>query len=169
MITNNILSYFIKDIKSAKERAFYQQTNYNNNVRIYYKDKLIYDNYKGSSSNYRTNIRKLRYLNRIINHKIDSNKLQKTNVLYYKKDKMISDDKYITSCIYYNYEYIKYLIKTYIGYTIDKETILWLTIKYYNGYKYFFKSCTNFKYKRVLILIMNKYELYYINRFFNLL
>jgi len=39
---NNILSYFIKDIKDSKECALYTQINNTYNIEIFYKDKKIY-------------------------------------------------------------------------------------------------------------------------------
>jgi hypothetical protein len=40
---NNILSYFIKDIKDAKERAFYKEINEPDFIQIFYKDEILYD------------------------------------------------------------------------------------------------------------------------------
>ncbi len=66
---NNILSYFIKDIKDAKERAFYKQVNYINCIQIFYKDKILYQ-IEIFITNYINNIRKARYFNCKENYKI---------------------------------------------------------------------------------------------------
>jgi hypothetical protein len=39
---NNILSYFIKDIKDPIELAFYKQKNIDNTIEIFYKNELLY-------------------------------------------------------------------------------------------------------------------------------
>ena len=55
---NNILSYFIKDIKDTNERAFYKQINNIDCIRILYKDKIIYEYGRYYISNYLSNISK---------------------------------------------------------------------------------------------------------------
>ena len=66
---NNILSYFIKNIKDAKERAFYTQVNYINCIQIFYKDKILYK-IEIFITNYINNIRKARYFYHKENYKI---------------------------------------------------------------------------------------------------
>jgi hypothetical protein len=168
---NNILSYFIKDIKDSKESALYTQTNNNNYSVIYYKDKKLYKTMFTKLCpkicwNYKNNVIIEYFSGNIINYKIDSNKRLKYKALFYKKDKIISkiNDNYIL----YEFIYNKYLIKNFFDYVIDDKDLLCINIQYYNGYKYLYKDKNNYKYKYVQILIMNKYELHYINRFFNL-
>jgi hypothetical protein len=169
---NNILSYFIKDIKDPKECALYKQMNTtSNNIDIFYKDELIHriQLYKLKPAicwNYTNNISKEYLSGRIINYKIDSNKSSKYNTLFYKKDKRISENNgnHILYGFNYNKYLNKYLIKKYLDYLAEFKSLLCIKIKYYNGCIY--KG--NHKYKHVRILIMNKYELHYINRFFNI-
>ena len=170
---NNILSYFIKDIKDPKECALYKQINTTTTtIEIFYKGLMIYyiRHYKLKkeiSWNYINNIIKDYSSGRIINYKIDYNKRLKYKAIYYKKDKKISrGNKH--NCIKYEFIYNKYLIKKNFDYVIKFKSLLYTRIEYYNGYKYLYKDINNYKYKHVQILIMNKYELHYINRFFNL-
>jgi hypothetical protein len=171
--TNNILSYFIKDIKDPKEFALYKQMNTTNNIEILYKGKLLYKLQPEICWNYKTNIIKKYFtrsiINYIINYKINSNKKLKNKALFYKKDNKIAltNGNYISySCIYN-----KYLIKNFFKYVMESKSVLFITIKYYNGYKYLYKSYNGYKgskYTRVRILIMNKYEAHYINRLLGL-
>ena len=168
---NNILSYFIKDIKDSKECALYTQTNNTNNIEIFYKDKKLYRIMFTKLCpkicwNYKNNVIIEYFSGNIINYKIDSNKRLKYKALFYKKDKILLkiNDNYIL----YEFIYNKYLIKNFFDYVIDDKDLLCINIKYYNGYKYLYKHKNIYKYKYVQILIMNKYELHYINRFFNL-
>jgi len=175
--TNNILSYFIKDTKDPKEFALYKQMNTTNNIEILYKGKLLYKlrHYKLQPEicwNYKTNIIKKYFSRNIINYKINSNKRLKKKALFYKKANKIAETNgnYISySCIYN-----KYLIKNSFYYVAEFTSLLYIKSKYYNGYIYkyisisIYKNNCNHKYKHVQILIMNKYELHYINRFFNL-
>jgi hypothetical protein len=175
--SNNILSYFIKDIKDPSECAFYKQQNKTNVIKIFYKDKILYELIHNklkpeSSWNYKTNIIIEYVLGRIINYKIDSIKTRNFKALFYKKNWIIlkSSGDYIM----YGFIYNKYLIKNYFDYVAELKSLLYTRIEYYNGhiYKYIsisiYKNNCNHKYKHVQILIMNKYELHYINRFFNL-
>jgi hypothetical protein len=157
--------------------------NTTNNIDIFYKDELIHriQLYKLKPAicwNYTNNIIKDYLSGRIINYKIDSNKSSKYNTLFYKKDKRISENNgnYILYGFNYNKYLIKYFIKKYLDYLTDFKSLLCFKIQYYNGciYKYISRSIyksiynRNNKYKHVQILIINKYELHYINRFFNL-
>jgi hypothetical protein len=111
---NNILSYFIKDIKNPKKRALYTQINNTTNIKIFYKDKLLYklQHYKLKpefSWNYKNNIIK-EYLSESINNiKINYIKSRNQKTLYYKKDKIISKPN--GNYIMYNFICNKYLIK----------------------------------------------------------
>ena len=173
---NNILSYFIKDITDPKECSLYEQKNINNTIRIFYKDKIIYQIVHNTFKpyiiwNYKNNFSIEYFSERITNYKINSCKSTKYKELFYKKDNKIANRnaKYLANCIYYNYEHIKYLIKTYIGYIIANKTILAIIIEYCNGYKYLYKCYNrNYKYNYSHICIMNKYELYYNSIFFYL-
>jgi len=175
---NNILSYFIKDIKDPKEYALYKQFNNIATIELFYKDKMIYyiRHYKLKpeiSYNYKNNIIKEYFTGRIINYKIDYCKSLKHKALLYKKAKIrlkTHNDNYI----YYTFIYNKYLYKNNFHYIIDNKSVLYIRIKYYNRYIYKYISLSAYKYKSnhkynyILLLIMNKYELHYINRFFNL-
>ena len=170
---NNILSYFIKDIKDPTECALYTQINTTNTIKIFYKDKLLYklQHYKFQPEicwNYKNNIIKDYYLRRITNDKIDYSKTRNYKALFYKKDKIIS--KTNENYIMYDFIYNKYLIKKSCNYVADSKSLLSIGIQYYNGYKYKYKylyqSYSKYKCKRVQILIPNKYEFHYINRFF---
>jgi hypothetical protein len=171
---NNILSYFLKDIKDPKECALYKQINTNtDNIEIFYKDAIIYrlQCYRLNpeiSWNYTKNIFKKYYPRRITNHKIGypSIKIRNSKALFYKKDKIIS--KTNENYIMYDFIYNKYLIKKNFDYVIKFKSLLYTRIEYYNGYKYFIKYGKTFKYNYVHIFIMNKYELHYINRFFSI-
>jgi hypothetical protein len=178
--SNNILSYFIKDIKDPKECSLYKQINTNtNNIEIFYKDKVLYRllYYRCKpeiSCNYKNNIIKEYYPGRITNYKIDSIKQNNYKALFYKKDKIISkiNGNYILCEFIYN----KYFIIKYLDYLAEFISLLYIKIKYYNRYIYKYICISiyktiynrNNKYKHVQILIINKYELHYINRFFNL-
>ena len=164
---NNILSYFIKDIKDPKECALYKQINTNtNNIEIFYKDTILYRLNPEISWNYTTNIFKKYYPRRITNHKIDSIKIRNYKALFYKKDKIIS--KTNENYIMYDFIYNKYLIKRCFNYICKSISVLSIAIVYYKGYKYFIKFDKTFKYNYVHIFIMNKYEVHYINRFFSI-
>ncbi len=170
---NNILSYFIKDIKSPKDRALYTQINTINIIEIFFKGKLLYKlihKYINPriSWNYTNNIIKEYYYGRIINYKINSIKTRNYKELFYKKDMNISNvnGNYIS----YSFIYNKYLIKQSCKCVVDFKPLLSIGIQYYNGYKYkyLYQSYSKYKCKRVQILIPNKYELHYINSFFSL-
>jgi hypothetical protein len=168
----NILSYFIKDIKDSNECALYTQIINTNTIEIFYKDKTIYKITYNKKLNpihsygYKKNVIIDYFSRRLINYKIDSNERLNYKTLFYKKDNKILKDNY--NCIYYEFIYNKYLIKKYFNYMMESKSLLCIKIKYYNGYKYLYKSYINSKYKRDQILIMNKYEANYINRFFSL-
>jgi len=133
MITNNILSYFIKDIKTAKERAFYKQINYSsNNIRIFYNDEVIYSmNYY--CYNYITNITKHVSIKCIYSYKIGYNHVYNTKYLYYKKDNTIhfSSPNFIK--FYFNCN--KYLKKTKFYYSMNDKYLLFVSILYSKKYK----------------------------------
>jgi hypothetical protein len=171
---NNILSYFIKDIKDHKKRALYKQRNSNIAIEIFYKDKRIYQlfNYNTLKHkiilNYKNNFAIYYFNRRIINYKIDSNKKYFHKTLYYKKDNKL--DYQTNNFVYYEFRYNKYFHKTYICYRCENEYILSIGIEYYNGYKYKYihRYKYIYKYKYSYIFIMNKYELYYNNQFYYL-
>ena len=141
----NILSYFIKDIKDPIRCAMYKQNNYTDYISICYGNEIIFTIYRNSIYNYIHNIYTARITkNAKCNYKICV--FIQCKYLYYKHDKNIR----FTNPNYINYLiiYTKYLIKTKINY-ISKNN------KRKNNYN------TN------IILIMNKYELYYYTKFFN--
>jgi hypothetical protein len=169
---SNILSYFIKDIKDQHELAFYKQININNIIKIFYKDELLYEHYKvlklkiSLLYNFKTNIKKDCYYNTLVNYKMMS--IKNTCVfLYYNKDNKINCIN--PNYIHFVFKHKKYLNKAYnIEYVKNHRYLFISSIKYYNCSKYIYKFAITFKYKGVQILIMNKYELHYINNFFNL-
>jgi hypothetical protein len=183
MTNNNILSYFIKDIKDPIERAFYRQKNINNLIKIFYKNEILYDlsYYKLHVEikwYYKNNIiiDYYRYSGRIINYKIDkfyklcNTKYSGTKKLFYKKDKQISQMPENANYIYYTFICNKYLHKNNFQYLIDNKCLLFIRIKYFNGYINMYKSriIHTHSYNYIQILIMNKYELHYYSRFFNI-
>ena len=166
---NNILSYFIKDIKDATELAFYKQINHNNGIiQIVYKDELIYS-LAEYCFNYINNTIKLRYSKFIFNSYIMYNYLHKYKNLYYNKDTNINFASPNFIRIYFNYN--KYLNKSCFYYSINNNHVLFVSIINYNQYKYISFTYTYkklIKYSKNLILIPNKYELSYYCKFLNL-
>jgi hypothetical protein len=173
MMTNNILSYFIKDIKSAKERAFYKQINepcFIHWIKIVYKDEILYEIKGKYCYNHINNIVKCLDLKYILNYNIWSNYTTCKN-LYYKKDAKIkfTNSNYIRLDFTYN----KYLQKFNFGYHIDNKSLLYISIIYFKKYKYIKNRNSNgnkfrHKFTSAMILIPNKYELQYYCKFFNL-
>jgi hypothetical protein len=165
-IKTNILSYFIKDIKDPIRCAMYKQNNYEESITICYKNEVIFIINIENICNFINNIYKSRSINNNkCNYKIGSS--IKFKQLFYKHDKNIkcSNRNYIT----FNYViYKKYTIKTYFNYINNNILLFSIEVKYYNGYKYIIKPYNRKKkYTNNIILIMNKYELYYYNTFFN--
>jgi len=165
---NNILSYFIKDIKDAKERAFYRQVNARGIFQIFYKDEILYEMIN-NCYNYKNNIVKVPSLKCILNYKIYFNYIFKYKYLYYKKDRRIrlSNPNYIR----FNFIYNKYLKKINFQYIIDNKYILDISIIYYKKCKYSMVSDlyrSKNKFTSFMILIPNKYELHYYCKLFNL-
>jgi len=170
MIKNNILSYFIKDIKDPIELDKYIQYNNEYYISIIYNNTSIYrhNTYYKYIYNYITNISKVNYLKHIYTNRICINKIANHKSLFYKKDNKVDN----ISSNYIGYTYI-YLCKTNFLYRINNNNILYIIIRYYNRFKYiyyndnkimFYKINRLHKYKSQ-ILIMNKYELQYISRF----
>jgi hypothetical protein len=170
MTTNtiDILSHFIKDpIERAK--CIIKKKKYE--IRIEKENKLLYSN--------RFYMRKRQIVNYILNiyncegitcsNKIYSNKIDKFKQLFYKKDRRLNCA--IGNFITYKFNYNKYFNKTRLQYFIDIKILLITYIIYYNKYKYIYidhKSPIKLKYINSLLLIINKYELHYYNRFFTL-
>ncbi len=167
--SNNILSYFIKDIKDAKELAFYKQKNHNTIINILYKDKLIYkiDNY---CYNYITNIIKSLSIKFINKSNICYNYWYNCKYLYYKKDTIIKYPNPNSIKFYFNCN--KYLNKTLFYIIRNNKTLLSVIFNYYKKYKYIrnynFYTKISTKFTSPQILIPNKYELDYYCKFFNL-
>jgi len=169
----NILSYFIKDIKDPSERSNYKQKNGSIIIEILYKDKILYKlNYGGfipnTIYNYKNNNMKCYYFNKIANYKIETSKSRKYKKLFFNKNNNIYYDLIGYNYIYYTFEFAKYLSKTKIYYKFDDKITFSIEIKYYNGYKYLLKFNINFKYDHIHVYILNKYELHYYNKYFNL-
>jgi hypothetical protein len=155
--SNNILSYFIKDIKDDK-RPFYIQVNNKDNISIFYKNDLLY--YIGLSiRNYINNIIKSKSFKFISTHKICSNSNNNFKFLYYKNDKKINfgNKNYIE--IYFTYN--KYLNKQIFNYFVNNNYLLLISIIYYTRYKFIKINKGYSKFASTHILIPNKYELHY--------
>jgi len=163
--SNNILSYFIKDIKDDK-RPFYIQVNNKDNISIFYKNDLLY--YSGLSiRNYINNIIKSKSFKFISNYKILSNYANNYKILYYKNDRKINfgNKNYIE--VYFTYN--KYLNKQNFYYLVNNKYLLFISIIHYTRYKFIRinKGVLN-KFASTHILIPNKYELHYYCKLFNL-
>jgi hypothetical protein len=165
---NNILSYFIKDIKDPKELAFYTGIKTNINIQIFYKDELIYE-IKFFPFKYICNCKKntIQTNYSFNNYKVYSDKHYKFKYLSYKNDNNIA--KFNPNYIWYSYKQNKYLNKTNIKYIYNSKNLIIFILHYYKESKYIFKiKAVFYKFNSSLILIVNKYELHYYNRFFNL-
>jgi hypothetical protein len=167
---NNILSYFIKDIKDAKELAFYRQINHNNgNIQILYKDEILYEIQGNYFYNRINNVVKWSALKYIWHYKIYYNVPYNCKLLYYKKDRQI---KVVNlNYIRYHFTYNKYLKKLNFKYVINNIPLLYISIIYSKKYKYIRnRNGTRFRceFTSAMILIPNKYELQYYCNFFNL-
>jgi len=114
---NNILSYFIKDITDAKERAFYKEIKDLNYVQIDYKDKILYKIKDNFCYNYINKITKGKSFKFISTYKICSNYASKYKYLYYKNHD-------INNYIMVNFTYNKYLKKLNFHYCIYLLSIL---------------------------------------------
>jgi hypothetical protein len=171
--SNNILSYFIKDIKDATELAFYKQKNHNTIIYILYKDRLIYkiDNY---CYNYIHNIVKSLSIKFIRKFNICHDYRNNYKYLYYKNDNTIKD--YNSNFIRYFFTCKKYLNKKNLLYSSKTKSILFVSIIYYKKYKYIRNHNRVYNiqiinipiYTSSHILIPNKYELDYYCKFFNI-
>jgi hypothetical protein len=166
---NNILSYFIKDIKDATELAFYKQVIDNGMIRIFYKDKLIYS-MNEYSCNYINNIKKNSFLTYIDTYKNGSYSIYKTKFLYYKKDNTIKLPS--LNYIRINFIYNKYFNKRRVYYCMNNKYLLFVSILYFKKYKYIMNYNMyierSIKFTSSRILIPNKYELDYYCKLFNL-
>jgi hypothetical protein len=159
---NNILSYFIKDIKDATELAFYKQINHNNSIHIIYKDKKLY---KISINNYSWN-----YIHDIIKHSA-LKYIHKSNMSYnYKNNiKTLYYESNNNSITFRFNIYNKYLKKKEFNYQIKRKSLLYVYISHYKEYKYIrMYAISANKFTSLHILIPNKYELQYYCKFFNL-
>jgi hypothetical protein len=133
--TNNIISYFIKDITDSIEWAYYRGIRTKKTIKIFYKDELIYEIGSKYICNYKTNIIKSVYS--YGNYKLYSDKNHKYKTLYYKNNNNISIYKTYSIYIYnakfikYTYKQNKYLKKTGIDYSIDNTFLIWIRLFYY--------------------------------------
>ena len=163
MNKNNILSYFIKDIKDPIEIALYKQIIYNDHINICYKNYILCRIYKNYILNYISNIYKSNITEIIkCNYKIRVYKNSKQ--LFYKHDKRITT--FNCNFISVSYIYKKYQVIQYFEYTINYRSVFITYKKYFNGYKYIITQYKKNKYTTNIILILNKYELSYYNKFF---
>ncbi len=163
---NNILSYFIKDIKDATERAFYKKIT-NRFIEILYKDKLLYEIHKDYCNNFIRNISKSPALKYILKSNIAYDYITKVKYLYYKNDNKIKN--YNPNFIKFSFLHNKYLNSTCLFYISYNKTLLSIKIIYSNIFKYIIISNLHKnKFTSPHILISNKYELDYYCKFFNL-
>ena len=165
---NNILSYFIKDIKDPDEHAHYIQVAGGDFIMIGYKKKSIFEIDGDHIYNYNLNIYKIRFTKTRSNYKIYT--YDNIKHLFYKHDKNIKVGNKNHITFYFIYK--KYLVKIDFSYINNNMTLLNNMVKYHNGFKYIITKYKpnhiNNKYTNNFILIMNKYELHYYNKFFNL-
>ena len=170
MQSNNILSYFIKDIKDETELALYKQINYywSRSVQILYKDIPIFELYTGAIYNHIHNIEKHCSKKYIRKSNIAYDYINNTKALYYKNN--IKIYHYNSNYIKFSFLYNTYLTKKSIYYVINNETVLRIFIIYYKKYKYIinYNRCIDPKFTSPQILIPNKYELDYYCKFFNI-
>ena len=171
--SNNILSYFIKDIKDTKELAFYKQVNFNNNrINIKYKDEILYEIHGKYCYNLINNVVKCLALKYRVNYKIYYSFCSNFKNLYYKKDNLLTS--YNPNYIGFRFNYNKYLKTIAIKYFSNNICLLYVYIIYSNKYKYIINYNGNLihnntnKFTSVHILIPNKYELQYYCKFFNI-
>jgi len=187
---NNILSYFIKDIKDPIEQAKYKQINNINQIKIFYETKLLYTNDLLNSfiHKYMYNIFKSNYFrNFLYTYNFNFIKKDKHKYLHYNNNFNLGNGGSRDHIDYY-YIHGAYLNKIYVKYTINGTLVFSTRFCYDKGYKYIFRftkftkihTFTNFhkfhkfhkfhnftKFYNSLILIKNKYELHYYNSFFN--
>jgi len=118
-IYNNILSYFIKDIKDNNARSFYEQIKYENsgNIRIFHKDLLLFQITNNYCYKYIDNIITNIDSKFICNYKICCDYYDKYKYLYYKNHD-------INNYIMVNFTYNKYLKKLNFHYCIYLLSIL---------------------------------------------
>ncbi len=169
---NNILSYFIKDIKDATEVSFYKQINLNNGyIQILYKDELIY-NRSDYLYNYINNIIKQKSNKYIRKPNITYNYINKYKILFYNQDRTM---KFINpNHIRFYFTYNKYLQKLNFQYCMKDKYLLFVSIIYLKKYKYIIRNYNIYYIERSIkftssrILIPNKYELDYYCKFCNL-
>jgi len=125
---NNILSYFIKDIKDHKTHSFYKQKQkkYKDNIKIYYKKEIICEINSNYKYNYILNIYKSSLTTYKSNYKIAFNLNYK--YFFYKKDNKVRlpNPNYIRYCFVYN----KNFNKTQFNYTINNREFLSVLIIY---------------------------------------
>ena len=108
----NVLSYFIKDIKSANERTFYKQINSTYGIYIYYKNVLLYitsSTYSICSYDFINNRDKNTALKYRGNYKIGI-LCSKCKYLYYKNDRKIQ----ISNPNYIRFDFIDTIYTTYL-------------------------------------------------------
>jgi hypothetical protein len=174
---SNILSYFIRNI-DKNEHQYYTQLNNIYSIEIIYKETQIYymrilAKYIYTITNRIENIYKFIEFDTVCsvcNNKFFNNKKYKYSIHYYNRDHILNSKaiNYLT----YVYQINKYINKiTFDFYVYDIKTLT-INIYYATMYKFIFK-CKNM-YKKLrnifysIILINNKYEMQYINRFFYL-
>ena len=156
---DNILSYFIKDIKDATELAFYKEVNNNRLIEIFYKDKKLY---KLSINNYSYN-----YIHDIVKHSAYKY-IHKSNMSYNYKNNIKTLYYESNNSITFRFNiYNKYLKKKEFNYQIKRKSLLYVYIFYYKKYKYIRRCAISAKkFTSPHILIPNKYELQYYCKFF---
>jgi hypothetical protein len=173
----NILSYFLININDL-DQIYYGHGQNNYDMFLHYKNKYffilnIYQN-KYNINNYNTNIYKqickdTKTILAIITNKFLKDITYKCFMIYYYSDNKIN--KFNRNTIKYLYDFInKIRYKIYIGIIYDDN--------YYIENKYYYvnnsiiiyndKKLTNCFYNSIIVLIPNKYELYYYSNYFHI-
>jgi hypothetical protein len=174
---NNILSYFIRNIKDKKERSYYKQKKDKclNYVKILYKDEIILCIKGGKTKiiwNYRNNIHRL-YQDTY--YRFSNNKLFKdgrTKILFCNNELDISNYEIIFQINTTN----KFKYSCICRYKYNNTFIFSISYKYSKRKKYksiylddpmfYFKFF--YKFHKSIVLIKNKYELHYYSNLFYL-
>jgi hypothetical protein len=165
----NILSYFKKNLEDSNISSLYKQYQDDKVLRIYYKDKLIYKIYlnAGIFEDYINNLMKQPNINKISNYKISKFRTNK-KTLFFKQDNKINKINW-NAIFFWTTRYPFYFNKMYFQYYLDGTQEATFKIIYYKNYKYKYKLLTPSKLKTYpIILIQDKYEMQYINRFLNI-
>ena len=164
-MTNNILTYFVRNITDVNELKFYEYKKIGNHIFIKYKNILIYHKFLTWSKNYISNIFKYINTTTIINCKIAKYSWYKILFNFYTKIDKFCSDKNI-----YEYYIKKYFIKLTNEYWVQNNLLL-KTKYYFHKQKIYVYKIHYYHLKRTYkyrILVHNKYELHYKSKLFEI-